>query len=283
MLMATLKEISSLFTDDAFLGKVVVYLESEEDVQIVGERWFFDAGETVVFKSADEGQGGGSTAVLSKVEAARNKGIYAFGVIDRDILMQQHDWNQWWETDDKKFQDIQPFGTWIHILLCWEIENYLLNPEVLEQVMADREGRSLRKLDTLFGCLFESAKSVQLISAASILAHKVGYKLAKDFGMKQIGNDLGLALSKHLKKKGVDQADSQLQGVYASIEAFVQNNDGNKNKWQSMIRMLDGKRMLSHLNLSDQRYNLASRIRQLDCVPSEWKSFVTDVSKGYNI
>jgi len=279
--MATLKGLSNLFTDDAFLGKAIIYLESEEDVQIVSERWFFDAGERVAFKSADEGQGGGGTSVVSKVKAARDKGICAFGVVDRDILMQQHYWDQWWETNDKKFRNTHPFGEWIHILLYWEIENYLLHPEALEQVMADCEGRSLRNLDDLFNDIFKSAKSVQLISAASISAHKVGQKLAKNFGVKQADDKLSLALCKHLEKNGVPQAEKQLQGDHDLIQAFVQeSNCSNAKKWQSLIRMLDGKRMLSYMALFDQRYSLARQIRQLDCVPSEWQYFVSSVSKG---
>lgn len=81
--------------DSAYLDKAIVYLESEEDVQIIKERWFFDEGRYVEFKSADAGSGGGCTQVIQKVASDRGKGIVAFGIVDRDALLQCGEWGRW--------------------------------------------------------------------------------------------------------------------------------------------------------------------------------------------
>lgn len=112
--------------DNAYLHKVVVYLESEEDLQIFKERWFFDEGKKIEFKSVDTGQGGGCLQVINQVDKDRKRGITAFGIVDRDILMKQGMWDLWWEIDDQQFEQAKPFGDYILVLRRWELENYLL-------------------------------------------------------------------------------------------------------------------------------------------------------------
>lgn len=58
--MSSFKQIKDTQrVDDKYSGRVIVYLESEEDFQIFQERWFYDEGEFPEFRSADQGIGGG--------------------------------------------------------------------------------------------------------------------------------------------------------------------------------------------------------------------------------
>jgi len=76
--------------DSRFVDKVVVYLESTVDYQILGERWFFDEGEWLEFKPADQySSSGGCTQVISLVEKDRTLGTEAFGIVDRDVVLNQ--------------------------------------------------------------------------------------------------------------------------------------------------------------------------------------------------
>jgi len=72
-------------------GGAVVFLESEDDFQIIAKRWFFREGEDIRFKPADvhepETGGGGCKAVINLVEGCRSDGIKAFGIVDRDALL----------------------------------------------------------------------------------------------------------------------------------------------------------------------------------------------------
>lgn len=68
-------------------GGAVVFLESEDDFQIIAEHWFFNEGENILFKSADPYEkgagGGGCKAVIDLVEMYRGDGIEACGRVDR--------------------------------------------------------------------------------------------------------------------------------------------------------------------------------------------------------
>jgi hypothetical protein len=65
--MASFKQLQeSESIDNAYTNKAVIYLESEEDLQIIKERWFFDEGKYIEFKSVDSGQGGGCTQVINR-------------------------------------------------------------------------------------------------------------------------------------------------------------------------------------------------------------------------
>jgi hypothetical protein len=63
-------------------------------------------------------------SALNRVNTERNKGITAFGIVDRDALMKEEKWELWWETDEQQFKQAKPFGDYILVLRRWEIENF---------------------------------------------------------------------------------------------------------------------------------------------------------------
>jgi hypothetical protein len=184
--------------DNAYLHKVVVYLESEEDLQIFKERWFFDEGKKIEFKSVDTGQGGGCLQVINQVDKDRKRGITAFGIVDRDILMKQGMWDLWWEIDDQQFEQAKPFGDYILVLRRWELENYLLSPEELEIVLSDKEFRAARDINVVLEKLLEEAENLKILSAAMILSHKHGHAFSTGFGLGKTGKALKDEVQHHL-------------------------------------------------------------------------------------
>ncbi|CAK0749556.1 hypothetical protein WCLP8_2030005 [uncultured Gammaproteobacteria bacterium] len=42
-----------------YSSRVVLYLESKEDLEVLRERWFRDLSEWIVFQSVDRAEGGG--------------------------------------------------------------------------------------------------------------------------------------------------------------------------------------------------------------------------------
>ena len=125
-------QIKAKYTD-----RVIVYLESQDDYQIIARRWFFDRGESLEFRPSNDTGGGGCNDVIQRVEADRDKNITAFGLVDRDTLLNRKNWTLWWETDDSCLAEARPFGDYIRILCRWELENYLLSPKELETLLAD--------------------------------------------------------------------------------------------------------------------------------------------------
>ncbi len=143
--MASLKELESGdVAERRYVAKRFVYVESEEDVQILAERWLNDRGAKVEFQAAGDDFGGGSNPVITQVENDRLNGIDGVGILDRDSLAARSNWDAFFDTDDESFSARFPFGKWIFVLRCWEIENYLLHPMVIEAFLADEQGRSQR-------------------------------------------------------------------------------------------------------------------------------------------
>ncbi len=274
--MPGLKQYQKLDTiDSAYLDKTIVYLESEEDVQIIKERWFFDEGRFVEFKSVDSGVGGGCGQVISRVGFDRRRGVNAFGIVDRDALLQYRLWDLWWEKDDAVLAAGNPWGEHIKILKKWEIENYLLSPNEIEIVLADKYFRSLRPIDEVLIDINQQAENVKVLSAAAIYCHENGEHFPNEFGTQKAGMDLLEETTKYLKKRFGDSVLAQLNGVIDKIEAFAEGITSiDKNRWEKLSRLIDGKRMLRRMRLydsssNDRRGELARHIRINENIDSE--------------
>jgi len=266
--MPSLKEFKQTDTiDSAYLDKAIVYLESEEDVQIIKERWFFDEGRYVEFKSVDVGFGGGCTQVINQVEFDRSKGVNAFGIVDRDALLQCRLWDFWWELDDLAFASSRPLGEHIKILKRWEIENYLLTPYEIEIVLSDKEFRSLRSTQDVIEELLEHAEDVKLLSAAAVYCHKHGHSFPNGFASNKKRDDLQSEIEDYLSGRIDNYTTSRLENYVAKIETFAEDiNEIIFERWERLNRLLDGKRMLRRFGLygshpHDRRAELARYIR----------------------
>jgi len=272
--------------DNAYTNKVVIYLESEEDLQIIKERWFFDEGKDIEFKSVDSGQGGGCTQVINRVKNERDKGITAFGIVDRDALMREGKWDLWWEIDDQQFQQAKPFGDYILVLLRWEIENYLLSPEELEIVLSDKELRSPKNINVVIEELLIKAEDLKILSAAMIISHENKHPFSTGFGLKETGEKLKNKVENHLSNSINSNVSQELTNYIHKIEAFAETNtELTKQRWERINRLLDGKRTLQRLDLfktrvGDRRGYLARHIRINNNIDPELTNYIKEVKKS---
>lgn len=278
--MPSLKSHPDINTiDSAYLDKAIVYLESGEDIQIIKERWFFDEGRYVEFKSADDGEGGGCATVIERVNFERAKGIKTFGIVDRDALLRCHEWDTWWEADDLVFDKKQPFGEHIKVLKRWEIENYLLNPHELEIVLADMGLRSMRTDQAVIESLLAEAEKVKLLSAAEIYCHKNGLRFPRGFGEHETIDTLNDTIDKYLKKFE-NYEPGHLNEYVKNIESFAEGiTTISYERWERINRLLDGKRMLRCFGLighppSDRRGDIARHIRLNGTIDPEILSYM---------
>ncbi|MDM8515026.1 hypothetical protein QUF76_02415 [Desulfobacterales bacterium HSG16] len=253
---------------DQYFERVIVYLESEEDCLIINDRWFFDQGEMIDFRSVDEGEGGGANEVIKRVKQDKDAGHIVFGIVDRDVLMREGCWDLWWEADDQKFNQARPFGESIRILKRWELENYLLVPDILEEVMADRDGRTKQFPDAVNFFLNDLAEEIKVLSAASILFNENGRNFGTKLDRIPDFEILKEKTEKFVREK-LDDGEIEKLNVYVEkIESFSENNDSPSIvRWERINRLLDGKRVLRRLNLAfrprkgdDLRFTLASRL-----------------------
>ncbi|MCI5151172.1 MAG: hypothetical protein D3916_17620 [Candidatus Electrothrix sp. MAN1_4] len=252
------------FAEKSYLSRVVVYLESEEDRLIIGDRWFYD--ENLEFRSAGEaGQGGGCNQVIKKVNDDKEKGIKSVGLVDRDVLLKDCHWECWWEHDESKFEACQPYGKDIKILSRWEIENYLLlEPEIIASVKADRFGQTQQRPAPLP----LSSKEISLftmLTAADACCHTDGAKKVSDGMAGFTGTSQELRTS--LEKQEIDSAELDEKMDKAACFADDEE-DGSVEHWKQLSRILNGKAILKRLHLlgkkqedsSDCRLALARKI-----------------------
>ncbi|MBE9570521.1 MAG: DUF4435 domain-containing protein [Proteobacteria bacterium] len=270
--------------DSRFVEKIVVYLESTIDYQILGERWFFDEGEWLDFKAADQCcESGGCTQVIKLVEKDRTVGTTAFGIIDRDVLFSQNLWDQLFEIDDETYRSQKPFGPYIHLLCRWEIENYLLDPVEIEILIQDhrtgRGSRSLRPEGEAIRELLNHLHNLIPVMAANMVLHGHGEaSLGIEYGC-QVRDRVRMETAvKRTLRNNENLPDECLEYVSSyidRIEKFSEDHPENsKDRLESLCRIIDGKRVFDRIQrdytLKDEyRFNLARRIRENNRIPEE--------------
>lgn len=270
--------------DSRFVEKIVVYLESTVDYQILGERWFFDKGEWLEFKSADQCcESGGCTQVIKLVEKDRTCGTAAFGIVDRDVLLRQKLWDQLFETDDETYRSQRPFGPYIHLLRRWEIENYLLDPVEIEVLIQDHRtgssSRSLRPEDKTVKELLSHLQILIPVMAANVVLHSHGESSLKiEYGW-QVRDRVRMEAD---VKQTLGNNDNLPNEYMENVTSFIDRTENftgghpenSKDRFESLCRIIDGKRVFDRIQrtytLRDEyRFNLARRIRENNRIPEE--------------
>lgn len=285
--MAEFKSITDTETvDKRYVNKVIVYLESPEDVAILAERWFFDIGENLEFKPSDQGYSstGGCSGVCQSVEIDRSNGVIAFGIVDRDALLSKRLWDLIWETDNVQYLAAAPFGPYIRPLIRWEIENYLIAPEVVEEYLADHEhGRTQRSSDDIIIELLKDCDALIPMMAACALLHEHGVSAPGDGYLKQeFRTELEECLCTQYisyKLKDIKDWQGKFENNKCRVQLFDNQSIEGKERLESLLRIIDGKRLLERLKYrhnvkDDPRFHLARKIREIKCVPDEIKLYV---------
>jgi len=248
--MASFKQIDNAHTaEKRYVAKRILYVESEEDVQIFAERWFNDRGDKVEFRAAGQDEGGGCNQVIRQVHDDRANDIDAYGIIDRDSLKSQGNWTAFFATDDAVFRQIacaeEPY---IHVLRYWEIENYLLHPEVLEMFLADAFRRSPRSIEKILSELFDLTCLLIMVIAADVVFNRHGQRsLDSGFWAGQTRLDIDDGLHKRLSSVAteVEAVFDEYDEYVAKIVAFGENTPHRSlTHWLALLRILDGKRLV---------------------------------------
>lgn len=276
--------------DARYANKVLVFVESDEDLQVLQHRWFFEEMEWLEFKSCDEGYGGGCTQVIARTAKFRDKNVTAFGIVDRDALLRCNEWNHFWETDDHVITNARPFGAYVNVLCRWELENYVLDPEELEYILADCSNeapRERRKKLQVVSDLLELCYLLVPMMAANILFHEnsteafpMGFGLDfRDSG--ELQSEIEQQIERKFESSGSNQDyTEQYRKHRARVAAFAGSHpEGSEEKWRSLNRIIDGKRILNRLQhrygLTDKlKFDLASRIKRGGRIDSEIDALV---------
>ncbi len=277
--------------------KIYVYLESTDDYQIIARRWFkselkdgelqFIAADTVFGSS-----GGGCEAVIRIVNDARNNNRTAYGIVDRDVLHSDsvNNWDLWWEEDDNVFQSQNPCGNYIRVLLRWELENYLLDVDALEASIADTPPLTdMRTHAEAANDVLQFHNELKNKSAATVvLVSHQEEGLNPGFGCnpRRTGDELRQDIETHLEKKGISEAKDALGKERNKIDRFDDSSLSSIDRWESLIRMLDGKAALKYLGcmlkvpFDKKRGELARRMKEAGRVPQEIQGYIAEFKQA---
>lgn len=268
--MPSLKRIPSAgAAERRYVAKRFVYVESEDDVRILGERWFIDKGDRVEFLSAGDGGPGGCTRVPLRVQEDRNADIDAVGIVDRDALARESKWLGFFETDDAKLEALEPFGEGVMVLRCWEIENYLLHPRVVETFLSDELGKSERPLEKTLEGLFDIACRLIPILAADLILNQHGKAQNQiQIGLGQTFEDIYKFVRRRIEDEIAVQAAQDLDRFIEKLVVFSEDAEHRSlDHWLKLLRIVDGKRFIRwlchqhQLGERDIRWHLARLTR----------------------
>ncbi|MBF0131944.1 MAG: DUF4435 domain-containing protein [Magnetococcales bacterium] len=289
---ATISDIGAL--GKKYSNRVLLYLESREDVEIFRERWFKDATEWVEFVPVDnpDGGGGGSSEVLKRVQADRENQVAAFGIVDRDVLLNHNamdgslNWNAFLEPDHDIFEAARYLGPNIKILRRWEIENYLLHPEAISKLLENMEAKEQVHCSgqTASQCLLGFSEVAILMTAANLVLMDHRKTLLQPlFGQQYpTSDDLKPMILQQLESKDIAASD-EIEIKSRAIRAFLKDKMvAPKDQWNQLNHLIDGKLFLERfcvwLGLKDpRRLELAGRIADQGLIDLEISSFMETI------
>ncbi len=247
--MASFKNNKFTVSEDyKVMGAAKVFLESKDDEFLIGTKWFSHLRDRIEFiavsRSGTRDAGGGKT-VISKVNDELGQGKTAYGVVDRDVLLADPTFrdNLWWNHDDENFKEQFPYGDTIFVLHRWEIENYLLHPEALENLHRDKF-RTIPPTPSsieIANKLIEHENNFIASTLFSTLHHSQFIKDKTQACLRHSVDVKGDVLVSNVKKS--TQCTDKLYNEHKErILAFAESETDAKTRWDRISRLLDGKR-----------------------------------------
>lgn len=260
-------------------GKPVIYVEGESDKKIFENYWFIERLDKVRFDTAPKGEG--CAAVVAAVTNDRTNGIEAFGIVDRDKLMADRQWGLLYQTDDAVFEASQPHNN-VKVTLRWELESYLVEPEVVEAYLAPAQGgRAIRPKQVVVAELLDHADALIPFAALNHALHKHG-KTARGDGYTE--NKTRQEVHSRIVD---DHSAKPFPGpIWNDFQANIPIVDGfsgpqaitPEEKLVKLLRAVNGKAMLERIKKAsgiqnDITYHLAKEVKQVS-VPAEIDNFI---------
>lgn len=250
------------------MGAITVYLESSDDRYLIGTKWFSNLKDRINFVSVsgDEKRGdGGCKLVIERVKETRGQGITAYGIVDRDVLLGDPNFQEllWWEVDDNVFAIANPYGETIFVLHRWELENYLLHPNALEQLHKDKfrnvpPSLSPREIAEL---LIENEKDLIAVTLFSSLHETNPIPGKKQADLRHSQTLTGVNLRENVKNETNCTWD-QFEDHETKILQFAENKLDALERWDRLSRLLDGKRVCHRIEklLFDEKFTIEAEM-----------------------
>ncbi|MBF0136833.1 MAG: DUF4435 domain-containing protein [Magnetococcales bacterium] len=275
-----------------YSSRIMLYLESREDLEIFHERWFRGWSEWIEFQSVDaqEGGGGGSSQVFHRVQKDRDCNVPAFGIVDRDVLLNDQvmgrgsNWDAFLESNHAAFESAAHVGPYIKVLRRWEIENYLLHPVAVGKLMQDAEVKSnvTCSPNAAAQCLLDFSAVAILMTAANLVLiehDRIPIKPLFEQNYSDIQSLTPLVI-RYFETQGISDAQEKIDIKCKAIRSFLHDETGTpEDHWDQLNYLIDGKlflvRFCKWFGFSDpRRLELARKICDHQLIDSEISEFM---------
>lgn len=231
-------------------GLVRVVLEGKTDVELFGRFWFVSLQENFQFIEARKlSDVAGCTGVANAVLHSKEEGIPAIGIIDRDTLFRAKDWPRLFSLDPATMNaDWKTTG--IYVASLWEVEAYLLEPDLLSHLVASAHRSPPGSAADCERALPRTVEACEfLLAAAPFFAaqHESGIAVSPNLFCDQT-----LARVVEVCEDKVGKAEPKAQEVAAQVKALVatvlaSQPVENTDRLRFLLRYVDTKRLLSRL------------------------------------
>lgn len=280
-----LNEIGSEPFSQRYSGVPVVYVESTAD-EYIFSNWCKQYLGKVEIKPADKHcSAGGCNAVVGKVFEERANQNEAWGVVDRDSVMKDDHWHLVWETDDQAFEKTRPYGNFIKVLQRWEVENYLVDAECLEEYRSAHQKTTPKPVSVVWQELYSHCDALLPVIAFNILCHASRVPGLKDGFASECPSRsevMSKVKSEQLEKRFPEKA-SEFQENIPKAEAFDQPTADHQIRVNSLMRIVPGKAVLLRFKTAskinhDIDGHLTQKILEKGRVPSEIDGFFQKIT-----
>lgn len=172
----------------------------------------------------------------------------------------------------------------IHVLLRWELENYLLEPEAVQRVLSDaKHGKPSPSLAQVEHELLHHCDTIVPIIAASALLHMQGHDSPGDGYGKEWPR---LEIEQHLATQYLPKSmtnlpnwNDVLQQNQQHVTKFDIPTANVSGRLAAFLRIADGKRLIERIKTqhgiqAELRGYLSRSVKELNLVPHELTDFV---------
>lgn len=286
--MATFKtKVNSTSTlVSTYRDKVVVFLEGATDVALFANQWFIDKLDRLDFREPESSCG--CNGVVKDVALKRAASIKAFGIVDRDKLQADKHWDLVWETDDETFSSARPYGEHVRVTRFWEVESYLVEPDIVEHHVALKQGGRLERASV-------EVAAECLAHAEVLIPHAALNGALRDQGIAEWHDG---ATSAYADRAAFEShllacRDSGnigcliWNGYQANVPKVEAFGDGSEpaERLRGLLRRVNGKALIHRIKKmaklhDDPTFYLAAAIRQRGAIPSELTLYVTEFAQA---
>lgn len=265
-------------------GLVRVVLEGQTDVELFQKYWF--AKRTDVFDFIEAGKlvpGAGCTGVPAAVAYSIDEGVPAIGIVDRDTLFRNKNWDLLFAIDPVALNQNWN-NTGVYTASLWEIEAYLFDPDLLADWVAVAYKPPPAPQARCDAALSKVIESCQFLLAAAHFFAAMHHDEKKT--KPRIFCDQNLANLAAACAAGVAATATPAQAVAAKVETLIaavvaSQPAANADRLRYLLQYVDTKRLLFRLGHSlniggDTHWILAALMKRAGRRPIELDAVLDD-------